>query len=94
MATLTFSATFSGGDGTLDVLIDDTTTISFSSDGFLSKAVSLDAGNHDLVISGAAPDGPGGAASLDIAGDVTCDAPYNYPKGLILPDPETILVNS
>jgi hypothetical protein len=91
MCTVTFTPTFSGGLGSVDILIDDTTTLTFNTDD--PQTISLPSGNHDYTVSGGASPGPGGGIQIDITGDAITDTPLKYGAGLILPDPHTMIVD-
>jgi hypothetical protein len=94
MATITFTATFSGGNGTLAVDIDDTIKLNFTDAGPLLQTADISIGLHDFVVSGAASPGPGGGVQLVITGDADSNSPLNYGAGVILPDPQQMVVNS
>ncbi|HEY4326729.1 MAG TPA: hypothetical protein VGN20_22275 [Mucilaginibacter sp.] len=91
MCEIIFTPTFSGGLGTVDILINGNTTLSFNSN--TPQSIVLPSGNHDFVISGAASPGPGGGLQIDIGGDAITDTPINYGAGVILPDPHNMIVD-
>jgi hypothetical protein len=93
MATITFSAAFSGGLGTLSILIDGLEPpLQFKADGSLD--IILTAGAHNYIASGAAADDSSGSIQLIITGDVLAESPKTYGPGTFPEDANDINVNS
>ena len=79
MSIVRFTTIFSGGVGSLDILIDNVTTLKFITDGH--QDINLAVGFHRYTASGAASSGQGGNIQLGISGSVIAASPQNFGPG-------------
>lgn len=88
--TVRFTATFSGGPGSIKVKILGVTSFDLTKNEF--KDIDLEPGNYDYSIAGSAATGQGAACSLTLSGDIISDSPHNFGQGQITPNQHPLLV--
>ncbi|MBD1362388.1 hypothetical protein IDJ77_01080 [Mucilaginibacter sp. ZT4R22] len=91
--TVRFNTAFSGGLGTLDIIINGQ-TLHFDKNEH--QDIQLPAGVHTYAVSGAAAQGPGGGVILTITaitGAVISHSPHQYNAGIILPNLHPLMVS-